>query len=84
MRKERQLKTFHVTFSSVVACVKIRAASAKEARTIALDNYRRGELTTEELGNMVRLLPEGRELSAKFYASVDIEPFITDIKEGDG
>ena len=79
MKKPRPLKTFRVYFAETVACVKIKAASAKEARTIAQDNYDRGELTTENAD--LRLLPEGRSIEAEFYGPGDNPPYIANIEE---
>jgi hypothetical protein len=77
MRKP--IKTYRVYFAETVACVKIKSASAKEARTIAQDNYERGELTTENAA--LRLLPEGRSIEAEFYQQGDNPPFIYHIEE---
>ena len=79
MKKARPLKVFYVTFSGPFVCVRIKAASAKEARTIAQDNYDRGELTTENAA--LRLLPEGRSIEAEFYQQGDNLPFIYHIEE---
>jgi len=79
MRKPKTLKTFHVYFAETVACVKIRAASAKEARIIAQDNYDRGELTEENAE--LRLLPEGRSIEAEFYGPGDNPPYIASVEE---
>ena len=81
MRKPKTLKTFHVYFAETVACVKIKAASAKEARTIAQDNYDRGELIAENAD--LRLLPEGRSIEAEFYDRGDSEPYIARVEEED-
>ena len=81
MRKPRPLKTFRVYFAETTGCVKIRAASAKEARTIAQDNYERGELTTDNAA--LRLLPEGRSIEAEFYDPGDNPPFIYHIEENE-
>jgi len=77
MRKS--LKTFRVYFAEAVACVKIKAASAKKARVIVQDNYDRGELTTDNAD--LRLLPEGRSIEAEFYQQGDNPPFIYHIEE---
>ena len=82
MKKKKELKTFRVYFSTVCCCVTIRAADRREARTIAQDNFDRGELTIAEMGNArPRLLPEGREISAEFTRPEDAAPFITDVEE---
>jgi len=73
------LKTYRVYFSLPAVCVKIKATSAKEARTIAQDNYDREELTTENAD--LRLLPEGRSIETKFYQQGDNPPFIYSIEE---
>ena len=78
MRRAKPLGTFRVTFSRVSLCVKIRAASAKEARAIAEDFEARGEL--DMAGPVSRLLPEGRELE-KEPCPENVAPFVTDIKE---
>jgi len=77
MRKP--LKTYRVYFAETTACVKIKAASAKEARIIAQDNYDRGELTTEKAD--LRLLPEGRSIEAEFYDPGDNPPYIASVEE---
>lgn len=77
MRKP--LKTYRVYFASASACVKIKAASAKEARTITQDNHDRGELTTDNAD--LRLLPEGRSIEAEFCQQGDNLPFIYHIEE---
>ena len=79
MRKPTPLKTFHVYFVETVSCVKIKAVSAKEARTIAQDNYDRGELAGDNAD--LRLLPEGRSIEAEFYQQGDNPPFIYHIEE---
>lgn len=79
MRKPLALKVFQVYFSVPVACVTIRAASKKEARTIAQDNYNRGELTAENAA--LRLLPEGRSIQAEFFDAGEIPPYINQIAE---
>ena len=82
MRKSKELKPFRVYFSCVVACVTIRAADRREARTIAQDFHDRGELTTENMRDGVpRLLPEGRDISAEFIRPEEATPFISDIQE---
>ena len=78
MRRTKPLGTYRVTFSRIALCVKIRAASAKEARVIAGDFEARGEL--DMAGPMCRLLPEGRELE-KEPCPENVAPFITDIEE---
>lgn len=78
MRRAKPLRTFRVTFSRVALCVKIRAASAREARVIAEDFEARGEL--DMAGPASRLLPEGRELE-KEPCQENAAPFITDIEE---
>jgi len=78
MRKPKALKVFYVTFSQAFACVKIKAASVKEARIIAQDNYDRGEMTTDNAE--LRLLPEGRSIKAKFYDSGDNPPYIASVE----
>ena len=80
-RRRKKLKPFRVYFSTVVACATIRAADRREARTIAQDHLDRGELTTENMGDGARLLPEGREISAEFCRPGETTPFITDIEE---
>jgi len=77
MRKP--LKTFRVYFAETVGCVKIKAASAKEARIITQDNYDRGELTTENAE--LRLLPEGRSIEAEFYQQGDDPAYIASVEE---
>ena len=79
MTKPGPLRAFRVYFAEAVACVTIKATSAKEARTIAQDNYDRGELTTENAD--LRLLPEGRSIEAEFYQQGDNLPFIYHIEE---
>jgi hypothetical protein len=79
MRKPRPFKTFRVFFAEATGCVKIKAASAKEARTIAQDNYERGELTTDNAE--LRLLPEGRSIEAEFYDPGDNPPYISSVEE---
>jgi len=79
MKKPGPLKVFYVIFSGPLVCVKIKAASKKEARTIAEDNYERGELTAENAA--LRLLPEGRSIEAEFYQQGDNLPFIYHIEE---
>ena len=79
MKKPRPLKTFRVYFAETVGCAKIMAVSAKEARTIAQDNYDRGELTTENAE--LRLLPEGRSIEADFYDPGDNPPYIASVEE---
>ena len=82
MKKPRPLKTFRVYFSVSAACVTIKAASKKEARIIAQDNYERGELTVERCDeDKPRLLPEGRSIEAVFYDTTEERPFISDIDE---
>ena len=76
---KKPLKVFYVIFSGPLVCVKIKAASKKEARTIAEDNYERGELTAENAG--LRLLPEGRSIEADFYAPWDNPPYISSVEE---
>lgn len=76
---KKPLKTFHVYFAAPTACVKISAASKAEARTIAQDNYNRGELVAENADR--RLLPEGREIEAEFYAPDEELQFIMSIEE---
>lgn len=77
MRKS--LKTFRVYFAETTGCAKIKAASAKEARTIAQDNYDRGELTTDNAD--LRLLPEGRSIEAEFCGPGDNPPYISSVEE---
>ena len=79
MKKPRPLKAFRVYFAVTVACVKIKAASAKEARIIAQDNYDRGELTTDNAE--LRLLPEGRSIEAAFYEPTEEPPYISTVEE---
>ena len=79
--KKRELKTFRVHFSSPFCCATIRAVNRREARTIAQDNLDRGELTTENMGDAARLLPEGREISVEFADPQEMMPFISDIEE---
>ena len=79
MRKALPLKVFQVYFSVPVACVTINATSKKEARTIAQDNYNRGELTAENAD--LRLLPEGRSIEAEFFDDGEIPPYINEIAE---
>ena len=79
MKKPGPLRAFRVYFAEAMACVTIRAASAKEARTIAQDNYDRGELTTENAA--LRLLPEGRSIEADFYDPGDNPPYIASVEE---
>ena len=79
MKKPGPLRAFRVYFAEAVACVTIKATSAKEARIIAQDNYERGELTTENAD--LRLLPEGRFIKAEFYHQGDNPPFIYHIEE---
>ena len=79
MRKQKKLGTFRVYFAAPTACVKINAASKEEARTIAQDNYSRGEITTGNAGR--RLLPEGREIEAELYAPDRDRQFIMSIIE---
>lgn len=79
MKKPGPLKTFRIYFAESVCCVKIKAASAKEAHIIARDNHDRGELTAENAG--LRLLPEGRSIEAEFYQQGDNPPFIYTIEE---
>ena len=79
MNKPRPLKTFRAYFVETVACVKIKAVSAKEARTIAQDNYNRGELTTDNAD--LRLLPEGRSIEAELYGPGDNPPYISSVEE---
>ncbi len=81
MRKRRELKTFRVLFAVPVCCATIRAVDRREARTIAQDNLDRGELTTENMGDAARLLPEGREISAEFADPRETTPFISDVEE---
>ncbi len=81
MRKKKELKTFRVYFSTVCCCVTIRAADRREARTIAQDNLDRGELTTENMGDAARLLPEGREIAAEFADPRETTPHISDVEE---
>ncbi|MBE3118064.1 MAG: hypothetical protein IMZ50_04810 [Candidatus Atribacteria bacterium] len=64
-----------------MACAKIKAASPKEARIIAQDNYDRGELTTKNAE--LRLLPEGRSIEAEFYGPGDNPPYIASVEEED-
>jgi len=78
MRRTQPLGTYRVTFSRVALCVKIRAASAKEARVIAKDFEARGEL--DMAGPMCLQLPEGRELE-KEPCPENVAAFITDIEE---
>ena len=79
MKKPEPLKFYRVFFAETTACAKIKAASAKEARIIAQDNYERGELTTENAE--LRLLPEGRSIEAEFYDPGDNPPYIANIEE---
>ena len=79
MKKPGPLKAFRVYFAEAVACARIKATSAKEARTIAQDNHDRGELTTDNAA--LRLLPEGRSIEAEFYQQGDNPPFIYTIQE---
>lgn len=82
MRRPRELKTFRVFFAAPVCCATIRAADRREARTIAQDNFDRGELTTENMGDGApRLLPEGREISAEFADPRETTLFISDVEE---
>jgi len=78
-RKPEALKVFCVTFSQVCGCVRIKAASAKEASIIARDNYERGELTAENAD--LRLLPEGKSIEATFYDPGDNPPYIAGVEE---
>jgi hypothetical protein len=81
MKKPGSLKVFYVTFSGPFVCVRIKAASAKEARTIALDNYERGELTTDNAE--LRMLPEGRSIELDFYEPGDNPPYISSVEENE-
>lgn len=82
MRRPKALKAFRVYFAEVVGCATISASSAKEAKTIAQDHYDRGELTTENMDG-IKLLPEGRAISAEFYQQGDNPPFIYGVEEED-
>ena len=79
MRKP--LKTFKVYFAAPTGCVTIRAGSMKEAKTIAQDNYDRGELTSKNAE--LRLLPEGRSIEATFYDPDEERHFIMTVDEED-
>ena len=81
MKKPGPLKIFRVYFAEAVCCVRIKAASAKEARIIAQDNYDRGELTTDNAD--LRLLPEGRSIEAEFCGPGDNPPYIDSVEEED-
>ncbi len=81
MKARRELRVFRVYFAAPVGCATIRAADRREARTIAQDNLDRGELTTENMGDAGKLLPEGREISAEFYDPDDGPVFINAIEE---
>jgi len=78
-RTRKPLKAFRVYFAETVACVKIKAASKQEARTIAQDNYERGELAGDNAE--LRLLPEGRSIEAEFYGPGDNPPYISSVEE---
>jgi len=75
----KSLRTFRVYFAEAVACAKIKATSAKEARIIAQDNYDRGELAGDN--GEFRLLPEGRSIEGEFYARGDNPPYIASVEE---
>lgn len=77
---KKSLKTFCVHYAAPVGCVTISAASKREAQVNALDHYERGELTTENMDG-IKLLPEGRAISAVFYQQGDDPPFIHSIEE---
>lgn len=70
----KPLRTFLLTFSRVSLYATVKAASVKEARIIAEDFERRGELGDGGLW----LLPEGRELNAE-AAPADGGRFISKI-----